>query len=63
MSEPDLEPPRMLLMVDDPVQNGHYSTSPVSDLDHTIAGLAWFEQICPLQIPFLGHFGALQIVF
>ena len=35
----------------------------MSDLEGAIAGLARFEQICPLQIAVLGHFGALQIVF
>ena len=39
------------------------TTLTVSDLEHATAGLSWFEQICPLQIPVLGHFGPLQIVF
>ena len=33
---------------------------PVSDLERAIAGLARFEQKCPLQNRLLGHFGALQ---
>ena len=37
----------------------------VSDLGCTIVGLLQFEQRCPIQVPVLGHFGALQniIVF
>ena len=35
----------------------------LSDLKRTIAGLPQFEQRCPLQIPVLGHFAALEIVF
>ena len=34
----------------------------MNDLEHAIEGLPRFEQSCPLQIPVLGHFGALQIV-
>ena len=35
----------------------------VSDLEPATMGLPRFEQRCPLQIPDLGHFAALQIVF
>ena len=34
----------------------------MSDLEHAIARLSWFER-SPPQIPVLGHFGALQIGF
>lgn len=39
------------------------SSYPVSDLEHAITGLPWFEQIYTLQTPVLGHLHALQIVF
>ena len=35
----------------------------MSDPERAIAGLPWFEQRCHIQIPVLGHFGAIQIVF
>ena len=35
----------------------------MSDLEHAIAGLLWFERRSPPQIPVLGHFGTLQIGF
>ena len=35
----------------------------MSDVEHAIEGLPWFEQRCPLQIPLLAYFGTLQIVF
>ena len=35
----------------------------MSDLERAIEGLPRFEQRCPIQIPVLGHFGTLQIVF
>ena len=35
----------------------------VTDQKRAIAGLLWFQQRCPLQVPVLGHFSVLQIVF
>ena len=35
----------------------------MSDLEGALSGFPQFEQRCPLQMPVLGHFGALQIVF